>query len=64
MAYMISSLNRTAIEANDAPNDREPTSPMNISAGYELYQRKPSPEPTIALAKIETSETPGRYGIS
>ena len=49
--------------AKIAPNEREPTSPMNICAGYELYHKNPRPEPTTALEKIATSETSGKYGI-
>ena len=64
IAYTISNLRSTAMQAKAAPNEREPTSPINISAGYELYQRKPSPDPTMPLAKIATSETSGKYGIN
>ena len=52
----ISCLKRIAIVPKTAPNDKEPTSPINISAGYELYHKNPNPEPTIALAKIAISE--------
>ena len=64
IAYIISSLKIIARVASIAPRDSEPTSPMKICAGYELYHKKPSPEPTIALAKIAVSETWGKYGIS
>ena len=38
-----------------APSASEPTSPMKISAGYELYQRNPSDAPTSAPQKIVSS---------
>ena len=59
IAYTISSLSKIAIVAKTAPKDKDPTSPINTSAGYELYQRKPSPAPTIVLENIATSDTPG-----
>src|SRR5437588_9766572 len=34
--------------SNGAPSASEPTSPIKISAGYALYQRKPMLEPTSA----------------
>ena len=37
------------------PSASEPTSPMKISAGYELYQRKPRLAPTSAPQKIVSS---------
>ena len=53
-------LRSTAIVASIAPKDKEPTSPINTCAGYELYQRNPSPDPTIALENIAISETPDK----
>ena len=50
--------------AKTAPNHKEPISPINISAGYELYQRNPKPAPTMVLEKIAISEAPGKYGIN
>src|SRR6202158_3393642 len=41
-----SCLMRIATVPSAAPSASEPTSPMKISAGYELYQRKPSDAPT------------------
>src|SRR5205807_8911446 len=41
------------------PKAREPTSPMNTSAGCALYQRNPMDDPTIAPQKIVSSPTWG-----
>ena len=43
-----------------APSASEPTSPMKISAGYELYQRKPSDAPTSAPQKTVSSAAGGK----
>ena len=45
--------------ASDPPSASEPTSPMKISAGCALYQRKPMLAPTMAPQKIVTSLTAG-----
>ena len=37
---------RIATVPSAAPSASDPTSPMKISAGYELYQRNPSDAPT------------------
>ncbi|OLE57265.1 MAG: hypothetical protein AUG13_04920 [Chloroflexi bacterium 13_1_20CM_2_59_7] len=41
------------------PRARDPTSPMNTSAGCALYHRKPIADPTIAPQKIVNSPTWG-----
>src|SRR6266852_3443610 len=41
-----SCLIRIATVPSAAPSASDPTSPMKISAGYELYQRNPSDAPT------------------
>src|SRR4029077_8013464 len=46
MSSSISCLMRIATVARAAPSASEPTSPMKISAGYELYQRNPREAPT------------------
>src|SRR5262249_44697775 len=43
-----------------APSASDPTSPMKISAGYELYQRNPSDAPTSEPQKIVSSDTGGK----
>src|SRR5258705_1492968 len=40
------------------PSPSAPTSPMNTDAGYALYQRKPTPAPNSAAAKIASSAAP------
>ena len=49
----------TATVAIAPPSASDPTSPMKISAGCALYQRKPMLAPTIAPQKIVTSPTIG-----
>ena len=46
-----------------APVDKDPVSPMKISAGEALNQRNPRQAPTIALEKILNSPAFGRYKI-
>src|SRR5262249_18981050 len=46
-----------------APSASEPTSPMNICAGYALNQRNPSPAAARAPQKIASSPAPGTNGI-
>ena len=41
------------------PSASEPTSPMKMSAGYELYQRNPRLAPTSAPQKIVSSPISG-----
>src|SRR6185295_16035579 len=55
-----SCLMRMATVASAAPSASDPTSPMKISAGYELYQRKPSDAPTSDPQKIVSSATSGK----
>src|SRR6476646_896130 len=43
------------------PSASEPTSPIKISAGCALYQRKPMLEPTMAPQKTVTSATWGIF---
>ena len=38
-----------------APKAKEPTSPINTSAGYELNHKNPKPAPTIAVQAIVSS---------
>src|SRR5881296_4398271 len=52
-----SCLIRIATVPSAAPSASDPTSPMKISAGYELYQRKPSEAPTSDPQKIVSSAT-------
>ena len=49
----------TAMVPSVPPSDSEPTSPMNISAGCALYQRKPREAPTSAPQKTVSSPTRG-----
>src|SRR5262249_62299469 len=44
----------------EAPSASDPTSPMKISAGYELYQRNPSDAPTSAPPKTVSSAAGGK----
>ena len=53
-----------ASKPRELPNDKDPQSPMNISAGYELNHRKPNPAPTRDAANIATSPEPSMYGMS
>ena len=46
IANASSCLRMIASNPRQLPNDKEPQSPMNISAGYELNQRNPNPAPT------------------
>src|SRR5580700_379410 len=58
-----SCLMRIATAPSAAPSASEPTSPMKISAGYELYQRKPSEAPTSDPQKTGSSDN-GEKGTS
>src|SRR3954447_23993810 len=49
-----------AMVASAAPSASEPTSPMKISAGYELYQRNPSDAPTSAPQNTVSSAAWGK----
>ena len=40
-----------ANNANELPNDRDPQSPIKISAGYELNHKNPRPAPTSEATK-------------
>ena len=44
------------------PSASDPTSPMKMSAGYELYQRNPRLAPTSAPQKIVSSPIERRHG--
>ena len=59
-----SCLIRTATTPIAPPSDSEPTSPMKISAGCALYQRKPMDAPVIAPQKTVNSDAPGRRARS
>src|SRR6185436_10302270 len=64
-----SCLMRMATVPSAAPSASEPTSPMNTSAGYELYQRNPNEAPTSAPQKMVSSaaggnRTSNRYSAS
>ena len=52
-----SCLIRMATVPSAAPSASDPTSPMKISAGYELYQRNPSDAPTSDPQNIVSSAT-------
>jgi hypothetical protein len=54
-----SCLMRRAIVPSAPPSASEPTSPMKISAGYELYQRNPRLAPTSAPPKMVSSAMSG-----
>lgn len=54
---------KRAIIPKTAPKDREPTSPMNTCAGYELNHKNPKPAPTIAVHAMVISAALGTYGI-
>ena len=41
--------------ARAAPNDNEPTSPINIEAGLELYHKNPIQTPAIESDNNDTS---------
>src|SRR5512134_423666 len=45
-----------------APNASEPTSPINICAGYALNHRKPIPAATSAPQNTDNSAEPATYG--
>ena len=64
IANASSCLSMIANSPKELPNDKEPQSPINISAGYELNQRNPNPAPTSDAAKIATSPLPSIYGIN
>ena len=51
---------RMATVASEAPSASDPTSPMKISAGYELYQRNPSDAPTSDPLNTVNSATGGQ----
>ena len=46
------------------PRAREPVSPMKMSAGNELNQRKPTQAPASAAAKIAESSMSERYAMA
>src|SRR3954471_24765760 len=50
-----SCLMRSATVPSAPPSASEPTSPMKMSAGYELYQRNPRLAPTSAPQKTVSS---------
>src|SRR3954471_16956935 len=54
-----SCLMRSATVPSAPPSASEPTSPMKMSAGYELYQRNPRLAPTSAPQKIVSSPMSG-----
>ena len=60
IASITSCLIITAIVPNAAPKEREPTSPINICAGYVLNHRKPIPAPIKAPQTISISPELGR----
>src|SRR6185295_20155159 len=45
--------------ARPPPSANDPTSPIKMSAGCALYQRKPRDAPVIAPQKMVNSEAPG-----
>src|SRR5207244_3419012 len=49
---------RMATAPSAAPSASEPTSPMKMSAGYELYQRNPSDAPTSEPQNTVSSPAP------
>ena len=51
---------RMATVPRAPPRPSDPTSPMKISAGYELYQRNPRLAPTSAPQKIVSSPAGGK----
>src|SRR5690242_11656374 len=55
---------RIATVPNAPPIANDPTSPMNTSAGGELYQRKPRLAPTMEPQKIVSSDADGLCVIS
>src|SRR5499426_2765228 len=64
-----SCLMRMATVPSAAPSASEPTSPMKISAGYELYQRNPNDAPTSDPQNTVSSPAPekcvsSRYSAS
>ncbi len=52
-----------ATTANIDPIDSDPVSPINISAGQVLNQRKPKPEPINAAQTTKSSPVPGIKGM-
>src|SRR5262249_39259564 len=52
-----------ATRPSAAPSASEPTSPMNICAGYALYQRNPIPAAASAPQNTASSPAPATYGI-
>src|SRR4051795_1278122 len=59
-----SCLMRSAIVPSAAPSASDPTSPMKMSAGYELYQRNPNDAPTSAPQNTVSSATGGNLTSS
>ena len=55
---MISCFSNMEVTANEAPNDCDPVSPMNIDAGLELNHKKPSKAPIADVQKITISPEP------
>ena len=64
MTSSSSCLIRMATVPSAAPSASDPTSPMKISAGYELYQRKPSDAPTSEPQNTVSSATGGKWTSS
>src|SRR5216117_3128115 len=69
MTSSSSCLMRMATVPSAAPSASDPTSPMKMSAGYELYQRNPSDAPTSAPQNTVNSPAPekcvsSRYSAS
>ena len=48
----------TAIVPNSPPRDNDPTSPMKICAGLQLYHKKPTLAPNTAEHSTVSSEVP------
>src|SRR5437667_12856057 len=59
-----SGLMRMATVPSAAPSASDPTSPMKISAGYELYQRNPSDAPTSDPQNTVSSAIGEKWGRS
>ena len=53
-------LRRIANVPNAAPVDKDPTSPIKISAGFALNHKKPRQPPKNAVAKIVSSLANGK----
>ena len=60
IANASSCLRMIANKPRELPNDKEPQSPMNISAGYELNQTNPNPAPTSDAANIAVDFNAGQ----